>query len=92
MSGLRRFISGLVLAVIVLAAIAAVIYGTLHLTQATLGIGCICIGVFVAIIARIAQASDHHYEVRVMLERGLDQQAATSSRIKQLAEDSASRK
>ena len=69
METLRRFVSGLVLAVLVLIAIAFAVYGGNNLTQATLGVGAICAGVFVAVIARIAQASDHHAEMRRLLER-----------------------
>ncbi|HOW74733.1 MAG TPA: hypothetical protein P5102_00825 [Candidatus Competibacteraceae bacterium] len=37
-----------------------VIVGTLFLSQATIGVGIICIGCFIGILARIAQASAHH--------------------------------
>ena len=66
---LRRVVSGIVLVILVLAAIALALYGADHLTQATVGVGAICFGVFVAVLARIAQAADHHAELRRILER-----------------------
>lgn len=47
-------------AVLVIIAILAVGYGLLSLSQATLGVGMIAIGCFVAILARLVQAAEHH--------------------------------
>lgn len=69
MNLLRRIVSGLVLAAMLFASVAAAVYGADHLTQATLGVGVLCLGVFIAILARIAQAADHHAEIRRLLER-----------------------
>ena len=69
MEVLRRVVSAIVLVILVLAAIALAVYGAAHLTQATLGVGAICFGVFVAVLARISQAADHHAELRRLLER-----------------------
>jgi hypothetical protein len=69
MDTLRRIVSGFVLAILVLASIALALYGADRLTQATLGVGVICLAVFVAVIARIAQAADHHAALRILLER-----------------------
>lgn len=69
METLRRIISGFVLAVMVLVAIALAVWGSDRLTQATQGVGIICLAVFVAVLARLAQAADHHAELRRILER-----------------------
>jgi hypothetical protein len=42
------------------AAAVIVFFGAGELTQATTGVGLICIGCFVGILARLAQASAHH--------------------------------
>lgn len=68
MRSLSRAISALVVAVLVLASIVATVVGAAHLTVATEGVGAICIGVFVAILARIAQASAHHTDRQHALE------------------------
>ncbi len=49
---LRRIISGLVISVMVLVSIGLGLYGADHLTQATLGVGVLCAGVLVAVLAR----------------------------------------
>ncbi len=41
----------------------AVLIGTFQLTQATVGVGIICIGCATAIFARIAQESAHHKQL-----------------------------
>jgi hypothetical protein len=68
MTLLRRLVSGFVLAVLVLAAIAVAIYGALQLTVATLGVGAVALAIFIAVLARIAQAADHHADLREMIE------------------------
>jgi amino acid transporter len=73
METLRRFVSGLVIGILVLASIGLGLYGADHLTQATLGVGVVCVGVLVAVIARIAQAADHHAELRRIFERNKSQ-------------------
>jgi tryptophan-rich sensory protein len=47
-------------ALLVVIAILAVGYGLISLSQATLGVGMIAIGCFVAILARLVQAAEHH--------------------------------
>jgi hypothetical protein len=47
---------------LIIATFAACI-GSLALTQATAGVGGICVGCFLAICARIAQASAHHKQL-----------------------------
>ena len=69
MDRLRRIVSGFVIVVLVLAAIGLALLGADRLTQATAGVGTICGAVFIAVLARIAQAADHHAEVRRMWER-----------------------
>lgn len=46
--------------VLVLIAIAVVAFGVMSLSQATLGVGIIAIGCFIAILARLAQAAEQH--------------------------------
>ena len=69
MDTIRRIISGIVLAVLVIASIGLALLGADRLTQPTLGVGTICGAVLLAVLARIAQAADHHAEVRRLLER-----------------------
>ncbi len=69
METLGRIISALAIGFLVLISIAMAFYGATTLTQATTGVGVICLGVFVAILARLMQAADHHAEVRKLLER-----------------------
>lgn len=69
METLRRIVSGFVLAVMVFVAIGLAVWGSDRLTQATQGVGIICLAVFVAVLARLAQAADHHAELRRILER-----------------------
>lgn len=64
MDALARFVSGLVLAALILLAIALAVFGAGKVTQATLGVGLIALAIFVAVLARIAQAADHHAELR----------------------------
>ncbi|WP_208588000.1 hypothetical protein [Xanthomonas fragariae] len=45
---------------LVIISILAVAIGVLSLSQATMGVGVIAIGCFIAILARLAQASEHH--------------------------------
>lgn len=52
----------LILAILALAA------GFMFLSQATLGVGVIAAGCFLAIVARIAQAAKHQEELKRMLE------------------------
>lgn len=66
---LRRVVSGIVITILVLVAIALGLWGADRLTQPTLGVGLICAAVLVAVLARIAQAADHHAELRRLLER-----------------------
>ena len=47
-------------AVLLVVALLAVGFGALSLSQATLGVGAIAIGCFLAICARLAQAEVHH--------------------------------
>lgn len=72
METFRRIVSGFVLACMVLVAIALAVWGADRLTQATMGVGIICLGVFVAILARLAQAADHHAELRRLIEQALE--------------------
>lgn len=69
MDTLRRVVSGLVLAVLVLVSIGLGLYGMDRLSQATLGVGVLCGAVLVAVLARICQAADHHAELRKLLQR-----------------------
>ncbi|WP_155292130.1 hypothetical protein [Xanthomonas vasicola] len=45
---------------LVVIAVFAVAIGVLSLSQATMGVGVIAIGCFIAILARLAQASEHN--------------------------------
>jgi predicted branched-subunit amino acid permease len=45
---------------LVIVAILAAIIGALSLSQATSGVGIICIACFLGILARLAQASEHN--------------------------------
>ena len=47
-------------ALLVVIALLAVGFGALTLSQATLGVGNIAIGCFIAILARLVQAEVHH--------------------------------
>lgn len=49
---------------LVIIAILAVVFGVLSLSQATMGVGIIAIGCFIAILARLAQAAEHHQSNR----------------------------
>lgn len=69
MDTLRGIISGLVIALLVLLALALAAYGTMKLTQATEGVGAIALAIFVAILARLTQAADHHADILRHLER-----------------------
>lgn len=71
METLGRIVSGFVIASLVLVSIGTAAYGALILTTATLGVGAICVAILVAVLARIAQAADHHAEIRRMMERSL---------------------
>lgn len=48
--------------VLMIVATLAVLFGAFSLSQATMGVGIITIGCFIAILARLAQASQHHRE------------------------------
>ena len=50
-------------ALLLVLALLAVGFGALSLSQATLGVGMIAIGCFLAIAARLAQAEVHHRAV-----------------------------
>ena len=47
-------------AILMILGILAVVVGALSLSQATMGVGIIAIGCFLAILARLAQAEVHH--------------------------------
>ena len=47
-------------AILMILGILAVVIGALSLSQATMGVGVIAIGCFLAILARLAQAEAHH--------------------------------
>lgn len=51
-------------AVLVIIAILIAGAGAMSLTQATLGVGLICIGCLIAIFARIVQAAEHYRSPR----------------------------
>ena len=72
MDTLRRIVSGLVIAILVLASLALAVYGAIQLTQATLGVGALAGAVLLAVLARISQAADHHAELRRRWERASD--------------------
>lgn len=65
---LARIVSAIVLTALLLLSIVLGLYGANMLSQATQGVGVICLSVLVAVLARIAQASDHHAEIRRLLE------------------------
>jgi hypothetical protein len=48
---------------LVVIAVLTAIFGAASLSQATMGVGIICIGCFIAILARIVQASVQHNEL-----------------------------
>src|SRR5688572_28978235 len=52
---------------LVVVALLAVLWGLLTLTQATQGVGAIAIACFLVILARLAQAGDHHRAIRDVL-------------------------
>lgn len=54
--------------VFVLAAIGLALLGSNWLTQATLGVGVIALGIFVAVLARIIQAGAAHAHVAALLK------------------------
>lgn len=56
-------------ALLVIAAIIAVLVGTMLMTQATLGIGVIAIGIFLGVLARILQADSNHRKLAKLLEQ-----------------------
>ncbi len=60
---------------LVVVAIVVGVIGGLMLTQATLGVGIICAGCLIGILARIAQASGQHEEV-IQLARTSNSRAA----------------
>jgi hypothetical protein len=47
-------------AILMILGILAVAFGALSLSEATMGVGIIAIGCFLAILARLAQAEAHH--------------------------------
>lgn len=49
--------------VLMIVATLAVVFGAFSLSQATMGVGIITIGCFIAILARLAQAYQQHREV-----------------------------
>ncbi len=51
---------------LVILAFVAIGIGLFTLTQATMGVGILAVGCFLAILARIAQASHHHNEIKLM--------------------------
>lgn len=71
----------IVVAILVILAVLAVAVGVYFLSQATLGVGIIAIGCFLAIAARIAQAAKHQQELRTMQ---VAQEAKASAASKQM--------
>jgi hypothetical protein len=62
-----------VLAVLLaLLAVAVAGIGALYLTQATTGVGIIGLACFLGILARLAQASGHHRELREAISQRAD--------------------
>ena len=57
MDAMRRVISGIVIAVLVLASIGLALLGADRLTEAAVGVGTICGAVFIVVLARICQAA-----------------------------------
>lgn len=75
-----RALAGAVAVLLVVVSILLVSWGIDSLSKATLGVGIICLGVFVAILARIAQAASHHADL--MGNRPAAPQPATKSTAK----------
>lgn len=59
---------GILAGILVLLAIPTALIGALLLTQATTGVGVIALACFLGILARLAQASGHHEEIKRFLE------------------------
>lgn len=57
----------MLVAIFVILAICIVGFGALSLSQATAGVGIIAIGCFFGILARLAQASAHHDELKKLI-------------------------
>jgi uncharacterized membrane protein YiaA len=53
--------------VLLVIAFIVLIIGFFNLTNATLGVGICAIACFFAILARLAQASSHHKELKILL-------------------------
>jgi hypothetical protein len=59
------------MAILIVLSVAVLLYGVLSLSEATLGVGLICIACYLGIMARITQASDYNRRsARAELERG----------------------
>jgi hypothetical protein len=54
---------------LVLVALAIGAFGALSLSQATLGVGIICLACLLGILGRIAQAYEQHKEIRKLLQK-----------------------
>lgn len=52
-----------------LASLVAVFFGITSVSQATLGVGIVAVGIWLAVIGRIAQASAHHEDVIKALQK-----------------------
>ena len=69
MNAFRRLISGVVFLVLVIASVVLAVLGAELLRLETAGVGAICVAVFIAVLARICQAADHHAELCRLLDR-----------------------
>lgn len=55
--------------VLIVLSVLAGLVGLAYMTQATTGVGIICGACLLAIFARIAQASDHHRELKQLIQK-----------------------
>jgi hypothetical protein len=65
---LRESVQAMTVLMVVLALLAG-LGGFTSLSQATMGVGIICIGCLLAILGRIAQAAEQHRDIKTLLER-----------------------
>lgn len=60
-------------ALLIVVAIGSGLIGSLLLTQATAGVGAICFGLLLAVLARINQAGEHHREITKAISSQTDE-------------------
>jgi hypothetical protein len=68
-------VSSVLTFLLMLGAIALGLWGGSNLTQATLGVGLVCLGCLTGIIARILQADGHHAKLEKLLKSAMSKSA-----------------